>query len=653
MLASYGAAAAEGRAALTATHPALVNADLPPLIPTEVFYTKHEESWDHRVSPDGTKLLWLALKDGQPTIHFRTLGTAQEAQTVFADRRVGWAYWTNDSRHIMVWSDESGDENTKVFVADTQNPEANLRSVTPHAGAKVRHQQKFPDRPNEYLLQQNRRDRSVFDLYHLNVLSGEEVLVARNPGDVFKYYTDQAGKVVAVKRRLPNRLWSLDVPDGSGWRSIASGGTEDKLWIEGHPLAGAGWAWAVSNLGRDRQVVVRLDLTTGEEKLLYEDQLADVQGLWIDEITYEPLIASSMPGYLKTKIFDPQIKAVFEHIGADGRFDFNFKSWNREKSLFTVEITRDTQGTSNFLVDARTGKVMSLASPQIAQYQQELSTMVPVRFPARDGLELNGYLTLPAGTQGEPLPTILRVHGGPFARDYWGYQADDQFLANRGYAVLRVNYRGSTGFGRQFMKAAQKQFARKMHDDLIDAVNWAVAERIADPEKIAIYGHSYGGYATLVGLTFTPDIFAAGISVVGVADLVSAFESFPSYWKNSLARWHTYVGHPENPDDRSDMASRSPINYVDRINKPMLVVHGANDVRVSRSHSDRIVAAVTKNGRDAKYIVFDDEGHVIRKQHNKMTFARALERFLAQHLGGRAELGGLAPAALGTAAAKP
>ncbi len=643
MLASYGAAAAEGRAALTATHPSLVDAELPKLIPTEVFYTKHEESWDHRVSPDGTKLLWLAMIEGRPTIHFRALDSADTPHTISSERRIGWAYWTNDSRHIMVWSDASGDENTQVFVADSQAPDAPLRNITPYAGTKVRHQQKFADRPNQYLLQQNRRDRSVFDLYRLNVLTGEEVLVAQNPGDVFRYYTDQAGMVVAVKRRLPNRLWSLDVPDGDGWRSIASGGTEDKLWIEGHPLPGAGWAWAVSNLGRDRQVVVRLDLATGDETLLYEDQLADVQGLWIDEITYEPLIASSMPGYLKTKIFNPQIKAVFEQIGASGRFDFNFKSWNRDKSIFTVEITRDTQGTSNFLVNARTGKVMSLASPQIARYEEELSTMVPVRFAARDGLELNGYLTLPAGIEGRPLPTILRVHGGPFARDYWGYQADDQFLANRGYAVLRVNYRGSTGFGRQFMKAAQKQFARKMHDDLIDAVNWAVAEGIADPQNIAIYGHSYGGYATLVGLTFTPDIFAAGISVVGVADLVSAFESFPSYWKNGLARWHAYVGHPENPDDRSDMAARSPINYVDRITKPMLVVHGANDVRVSRSQSDRIVEAVTRNGRDAKYIVFDDEGHVIRNPRNKMTFARALEQFLAQHLGGRAEAGALKP----------
>lgn len=624
-----------------ATHPSLVEAELPPLIPTEVFYTRHQESWDHRVSPDGTKLLWLALQDGQPTIHFRALGSDDPVQTVFSDQRVGWAYWTNDSRHIMVWSDATGAENTHVFLADTHAPQQALRAVASHPGTKVRHQQKFPDRPNEYLLQLNRRDRSVFDLYHLNALSGAETLVAQNPGNVFKYYTDQSGAVVAVKRRLPNRLWSLDVPDGDNWRSIATGGTEDKLWIEGHPPAGANWAWAVSNLGRDRQVVVRLNLNTGAETLFYEDKLADVQGLLIDEVTYEPLIASSMPGYLKTKIFHPQIKTVFDQIGANGRFDFSFKSWNSDKSLFTVAITRDTQGTSNFLIDARSGEVMSLAAPQIAQYGQELSTMRPVRFPARDGLELNGYLTLPAGTQGKRLPTILRVHGGPFARDYWGYQADDQFLANRGYAVLRVNYRGSTGFGRHYMKAAQKQFARKMHDDLIDAVNWAVESGIADPDKVAIYGHSYGGYATLVGLTFTPDIFAAGISVVGVADLVSAFESFPSYWKNGLARWHAYVGHPSIPEDRSDMAARSPINYVDRINKPMLVVHGANDVRVSRAQSDRIVAAVTKNGRDAKYIVFDDEGHVIRKQRNKMTFARALEHFLARHLGGRAELAAL------------
>ena len=204
--------------------------------------------------------------------------------------------------------------------------------------------------------------------------------------------------------------------------------------------------------------------------------------------------------------------------------------------------------------------------------------------------------------------------------------------------MLRVNYRGSTGYGRAFMKAAKKQFARKMHDDLIDAVRWAVEEDIADPDKVAIYGHSYGGYATLVGLTFTPEVFAAGIDVVGVSDLVTAFKTFPSYWKNGLARWHAYVGRLGNAEDEADMAARSPINYVDRISKPLLVVQGANDVRVIRAHSDKIVAAAERNGVDVEYIVFEDEGHAIRKWRNKATFARAMERFLAKHLGGRAEV---------------
>jgi dipeptidyl aminopeptidase/acylaminoacyl peptidase len=264
--------------------------------------------------------------------------------------------------------------------------------------------------------------------------------------------------------------------------------------------------------------------------------------------------------------------------------------------------------------------------------------MKPVRFPARDGLELNGYLTIPNGTGGKNLPLVLAVHGGPFWRDSWGYVAWDQFFANRGYAVLRVNYRGSTGYGRAFMRAAKKQFARKMHDDLIDGVNWAIGEGIADPEKIAIYGRSYGGYATLVGLTFTPEVFAAGVDVVGLSDLVTAFETFPAYWKNGLARWHLYVGHLDNPEDRADMDSRSPINFVERIAKPLLVAQGANDVRVVREHSDRIVEVARKKGLDVEYLVFDDEGHAIRKWRNKMTLARAIERFLAKHLGGRAEI---------------
>ncbi len=635
-LAAVPATVAESARVQAATHASLKSAKLPPLIPVETFFSTDRESWDHRISPDGMKMLWIALKDGKPAIHFRDIDGI-EIKAIPAERAVRWAYWAYDSRHITAWWDDDGDENYHFLLADTQNPNQPVRDVTPRPGVKVRFQQWFPDRPLEYLLKDNRRDQSVFDLYWLNVVTGKEMSIAQNPGDVFRFYTDQAGKVIAVQRRLPDTRWSMDVPAGSGWRSIAKGTVEDELWIEGHPPAGAGWAWAISNRGRDRQVLVKLDLKTGEETLVYEDTRADVRGLWEDEITYKPLLAWSMPDYLKTKVFDPAIKSVLERIAQDGPFDFSFTGWNRDKSALTININRDTHGKLPYLVEQKTGKLTQLAAPRITEHAEYLSKMTPVRFAARDGLTLNGYLTLPNGTNGKKLPMVLAVHGGPFWRDFWGYTAYDQFFANRGYAVLRVNYRGSTGYGRAFVKAAKKQFARKMHDDLIDGVNWAIQQGIADPNKIAIYGRSYGGYATLVGLTSTPKVFAAGIDVVGIADLVTALRTFPSYWKTGLARWHLYVGHPDNVEDVADMNARSPINFIDRIARPLLVVQGANDVRVVREHSDRIVAAAREKGLDVAYIVFDDEGHAIRNWQNKMTMARAIEQFLAKHLGGRAE----------------
>ncbi len=620
-----------------ATHPSVVAADLPPLIPLETFYAGASKSRGHRISPDGTKLLWIAPVDGRPTIHFSNLdGSAP--QTVLHPRPVRWVYWAHDSRHVTSWQDNDGDENFHMFVADTHQPELGLRDVTPHHGATVRYQQSFADRPLDYLVMDNRRDPSVFDLYLLDVATGAERLVLENPGNVSHFYTDQAGMVVAVKRQQPGGRWSLEVPDGGEWRAISSGGVEDKLRIEGHPPAGSGWAWAISNLGRDRQVLVRLDLTTGKETLVYEDAQADVGSVLEDPVTYALLMARSMPGHVRHEAFDEGFARVLDRLAERGPFDFKVTAWTHDRTALTLTVSRDREGPASYLLDRRSGRMTQLTALPIARHADNLASMRPVRFAARDGLMLNGYLTVPKGTEPRSLPMVLRVHGGPFARDSWGFAADDQLLANRGYAVLRVNYRGSTGFGRAFMSAAKRQFARKMQDDLIDGVRWAVAEGIADPEKIAIYGHSYGGYATLVGLTMTPDLFAAGIDVVGVADLATAFRTAPSYWKNGLARWREYVGHLSNPADLAEMAARSPINHVSNIRKPLLVVHGANDVRVVRQHSDSIVEAARDNGVDVEYIVFEDEGHAIRKFANKLKFARAMERFLAKHLGGRAEL---------------
>jgi dipeptidyl aminopeptidase/acylaminoacyl peptidase len=257
-----------------------------------------------------------------------------------------------------------------------------------------------------------------------------------------------------------------------------------------------------------------------------------------------------------------------------------------------------------------------------------------VRFAARDGLALHGYLTVPPGVEA-PLPLVVKVHGGPWLRDVWGYDAVTQFLANRGYAVLEVNYRGSSGYGRSFLQAGRGQLARAMHDDVVDAVRFAVAEGVADPERVAIYGRSFGGYEALVGLAFTPDVFAAGVSIVGFADVASLIEDFPPYWKHWTYLWRDFAGDPADPAQRAEMDARSPLGHVDAIASPLLVAQGANDVRVLRDQSDRLVAALRERGRDVRYLVFDDEGHAIQRWQNQVVLNRAVEDFLAEHLGGR------------------
>ncbi|MEM7068599.1 MAG: S9 family peptidase [Pseudomonadota bacterium] len=622
---------------LPATHPTLVNSQLPPLIELETFFSTRTESWGHRVSPDGSKLLWIALHDDKPTVHFRKI-SSQDVKVIKGERAVRWAYWAADSRHITGWWDNDGDENYHFLLADSENPEKPFKNTTPFDGVKIRFQQWFPDRPLEYLLSDNRRNRALFDLFWHNIATGEERLLMENPGDISYYVTDKAGDIFAIARRLNDEEVAIELADDNGdWRTLLIGGIEDHFHILGPPPVDTDWVWAISNIGRDKQVLVKYYLKTGNETVIHEDPQADVTHVSIDEETYELQAAWSAPGYNRIRFFNPDLKAVYEKYVGEEPVNFRVRSRSLDFSVMILGLNSDTSPGTSYLLDRKTDTRVHLASPAVAKHSEILSTTKPVSFVARDGMTIHGYLTIPKGTLGKNLPMVLAVHGGPFARDWWGYRDYDQFLANRGYAVLRVNYRGSTGYGRAYIAASERQIGRAMHTDLIDGVEWAIEQGVADPEKIAIYGRSYGGYSALAGLTFTPDVFAAGINIVGVADLELAYKTFPAYWKNWLNRWYKYIGHPDNPEDMAELRRYSPIHHVEKISKPLLVAQGANDVRVVREHSDLIVKAAKQNGVDVKYIVYDDEGHAIRRWKNRMDLAREIENFLAKHIGGRAE----------------
>lgn len=619
-----------------ATHPALRDAALPPLVPLEDLFASRDARWGYRVSPDGRKLLWIDRGDGRPSVHIKWLDSGEERRLA-AERSIYRAYWTYDSRRIVFYWDNAGDENYQLHVADIDDLTAPPRNMTPYPGATVRWQQGFPDDPAHMLIRLNRRDASLFDLYRLNIDSGDLTLLAENPGDILGWITDDSGEIIARMRRLDDGAWVFEAAtDRPGWRPVVNGAYDDHFRPLGY-TTDRSFIWAKSALGRDKAVLVKVDLATGAETVHHVHADVDLEDVWIDRDSYRPLRAEAWPGYLEVHHFDQDLgrdMALFDRFKPAS---LQIDSADRDERRLVVSVQTDRAGRSYYLLDRDAQSIELLSEAPIARWRDHLSVSKPIRFAARDGLPLNGYITVPAGTDGRNLPMVLRVHGGPWWRDYWGFSEVDQFLANRGYAVLRINYRGSLGFGRAHLRAAKGEFAGRMHDDLIDGVNWAIAQGIADPDKVAIYGRSYGGYATMVGMTFTPDVFAAGVNIVGVTDLVHALETFPSYWRLYRYFWLNYVGDPADAEDRADMAARSPANFVDRIRRPLLIVHGANDVRVVRSHSDRLVAAMRKADLPVKYLVFDDEGHAIRKWQNQITMNRAIEAFLADHLGGRAE----------------
>ena len=408
----------------------------------------------------------------------------------------------------------------------------------------------------------------------------------------------------------------------------------------GHPFAftpDGSRLWVGSARDSDLIRLVELDPADGSEREIDRDDEVDLSGPMISDVTGELLGTVYLRDRLLVHITDERLARDWEAVRALHPGDPRITGQDADETAFIVSFDDDRDPGATFHYDRTTGASRLLFRSRPWLDPATLAPMAPVTITSRDGLALHSYLTLPLDAEPADLPAVLMVHGGPWARDAWGYDPQAQFLANRGYAVLQVNYRGSTGFGKGFTHAAEHEFAGKMHDDLIDGVEWLVGEGIADRSRVAIYGGSYGGYAALVGATFTPDVFAAAISVVGPSSLVTLVRSFPPYWRPLLAStWFRYVGDPDDPEQLADLEARSPLNRVDAIRAPLLVIQGANDPRVTQAESDQIVAALRARGVEVEYLVKDDEGHGFVKPENRMDAYGVIERFLARHLGGRA-----------------
>jgi dipeptidyl aminopeptidase/acylaminoacyl peptidase len=601
-----------------------------------------------RLSPDGRYVSFLAPRDGVLNVWLAPFGKLGEAKSLTNDRKRGIRqhYWAEDARHILFLQDEGGDENWRVYSVDVET--GRQIDLTPLEKVRAEIVGLSHQRPDVALISLNDRKPEWHDLYEVDVTTGTRRLVERNDQEFAGYLEDlQLRPRVAVKT-LADGGGELYRRTDQGWESFLQYGQADSLTMR--PLVieeGGNTALLLSSVGRDKAALVRVDLGTGKQTVVGQSDKADVSDVWLDPRTRTPQAYGVE--YL-TEEFEPLTPAAakdIEHLKTALGPQFQVLSRTNDDSKWVVVVDDPVHVIASYLYDRTNGKVTKLFDHRPELAGAPLRPMKPLEIRARDGLTLVAYLTLPPGSGADdggagrrpakPLPMVVDVHGGPWARDSYGFNAEHQWLANRGYAVLSVNYRGSTGFGKNFINAGDHEWAGSMHNDLLDAVDWAIQEKIAIPDKVAIYGGSYGGYAALVGLTFTPDSFACGVDIVGPSNLATLIGSIPPYWKSFLEDMTRRIGDPRTQEGRKLLEARSPLTFVDRISKPLLIAQGANDPRVKQAEADQIVAAMKKKQLPVTYVLFPDEGHGFARPQNRLAFYAIGEGFLSKCIGGRHE----------------
>ncbi|MFC9879775.1 alpha/beta fold hydrolase [Streptomyces libani] len=624
---------------------------LPELITIEELFGSPERT-RASISPDGTRIAWLAPWKNRLNVWVSSVDSDTDARCVTADetRSVISYYWTDDPRRLLYTQDIDGDENWHVHRVDLEDPDAPVVDLTPFPGTKVLELDLPAERPGKVIVQLNARKPEEFDLAEIDIVTGELAVLAQNPGHVYGWLWGADGELFA-RTLTEEGDFAL-----SRWNATAGelelittfDGADYPVGINPFEMApdGAG-VWIGSTRGTDLTRVVRVDLTTGAETEVDSHPTLDLDGSRRAVAGLSsPLIRNRRTGALlgvrylgerqEIRPVDPGFAAVLRNLEALSDGDLGELSSDDSGQRWVANFVHDRDPEVTYYYDHITGESRLLFRPYPHLAPDTMAPTRPVTITARDGLALPSYLTLPVGIEPSALPMVLLVHGGPWFRDSWGFDPEVQMLANRGYAVLQVNFRGSIGYGKSHTQAAIGEFAGAMHDDLIDAVDWAVAQGYADPGRIGIFGGSYGGYAALVGISFTPDRFAAAIDYVGMSNLANVMRSLPPFLQPALvANWFRYVGNPADPEQEADMLARSPISRVGHIRTPLLVVQGANDPRVVKAESDNIVAALREHGVEVEYMVKDDEGHGFLNPENRIDMYRAAERFLRRYLGGR------------------
>lgn len=614
-----------------ATHASLVNTNLPELITVDEIYGSDNETHSYKVSPDGKKLAWIGeaynnkfIGGKVSTVFHRDLKTGKE------DHLLVWAgyfNWMPDSKKVYADLYYQNEVST-FYVMDLEHPSDENKPVFERAETRLFVVDTLKADFNHILFSHNSRDKKEFDLYRLNIKTQKTALLYENTNNITGYVLDRTVKEGAIFAYIQEQQRIL-AQNGSVLFDAGEGGIVQQ--VEYDKKANA--LWLLSNNNSDKIQLLNIDLNTMKTKIIMADDNVDISSLAFDE-NYQPIAVVSFPGYQKITLLNDRFQPILDKFKTADNIRIDVTSTDDKRELFTI-VKHTDFGIETYLYDIRNDSSELLSKSRSIAFSSSLSLRRPIQFKSRDGLTVNGYITKPNGVKAENLPMVLLVHGGPMLRDQWSYDQEVQLLANRGYAVLQVNYRGSTGYGKAFFEAGFGEFAKAMHDDLIDGVNWAIQQGIADPEKVAIMGASYGGYATLVGMTKTPEIFACGVDIFGMSDIELMSKNFPVHWEAYKPLWNKYIGSHEVQAELKAMQEASPINYVEAIQSPILVIQGSKDIRVIPAQSREFVKKAQAVGKDITYWEMTGVGHNYGNKYNQEKLRRKVDNFLAQCLGGQ------------------
>ncbi len=610
-----------------------------PLISRDLLFGNPERTRPN-LSPNGEQIAWLAPDEKDVLqVWVRALNAKDGAVTVTADKKRGIRqyFWTEDSKSILYMQDADGDENFHVFQVELASK--NVRDLTPWQGVRAAVVATSPKQPNVILVTANVRDRKSMDVYRLSLDTGAAVLDTENPGDVLDWGVDSALQVREATASTKEGGTEIRVRDTvkAPWKPLITVGLEEILQFVDFTEDGKSII-IQSSINADTARLIEKSLKSGAERVLASSDKSDIGNVMGYPGRHGIRAASfDVDGRDSWVPVEPSMKGDLEALKAGLQGDYEVISMDAADGKWIVGETRDLGPGRFWLYDRKAKKLDILFTSKPKLEGLPLAVMKPLNIAARDGLTLPAYLSLPPGKEPKKLPMVLLVHGGPWGRDTWGQNSQAQWLANRGYAVLQVNFRASTGYGKKFLNAGNRQWALAMHDDLLDAVSWAVKEGIADQKKVAVMGGSYGGYATLAGLAFTPETFACGVDIVGPSNIFTLLATVPPYWAAFRRQLVSRIGDPENPADKEMLTKASPLFSADKIKAPLLIGQGANDPRVKPAESEQIVSAMEKNGLPVTYVLYPDEGHGFARPDNRIDFYARAEGFLSKCLGGRAE----------------